>query len=305
MMIKTLLEAPHYYTQVIQLIEKSFSYQPQFHFDIDFHPLMGPSNHTNCHLLIENSKIIGHIGVLPRILQHQGLQSKVILLGGICIDATFQGKGLFKNFFNSVINNYKEHSLAFLWSNLDQFYLKYDFIQAGHLYSHGNLDATTELLKEENFKPAELKSLPLSDKTTIYQLYQNQTKNMSTLVRDISDWKKIEMITSMKTYIKRDNKNNIEAYAFLGKGMDLTNILHEVIAKPDSDVSGLDKFKRWSPTTPTQDYQTLYGFLVKILNKELFEADLKVSITATDDFELIKTIFAKKLPVYIFGCDSI
>ncbi len=77
-----------YYKDTIRLIETGFNYPDDHHFDIDFYPLISKDNLVNCHILIDNNKVIAHIGTLPKLLNDQ----QVILMGGIVVYSNYQKK---------------------------------------------------------------------------------------------------------------------------------------------------------------------------------------------------------------------
>lgn len=221
--IKTLKEKPSCFEATLQLIEKSFHYQAPFSFKTDFAPLMDESNHHNCFILIdENDRVLSHIGVKERIISISGEDIPVAMLGGIAVDGDFRGKGYFQTLLQDVLAEKRSDTALFLlWSNQESLYSKYGFYLCGRQYEFNQTN------KKSGFKKTIYEQLSQKQKIEIQGLYENSFKKLYlSLYRDSSDWSLLGKITSSELYI-REEENKISDYFFLGKGQDLTGIIHE------------------------------------------------------------------------------
>lgn len=226
----TLLERPEYLEKTLELIENAFNYPHDHNFSNDFYPLMESENHQHNHILInEEGTILGHIGVKLRKISFQNANLDCALLGGIAINPTFQGKGLFKKLMSEVLSIYKnEVGLFILWSNKFELYEKFQFHKAGAQIQTGNQDQLSPYLKSL-FKKTKFENLSENETQQIINIYEDVTsKNYLTFERTKKDWDSLKKIESIDLYILETNDGKILSYFCQNKGHDLTNIIHEL-----------------------------------------------------------------------------
>jgi len=268
---------PEYYEQTINLIETAFNYSESNSFESDFAPLVHPLNHQNLHILIEDDQVVAHIGIRLRDFGHQNLSSPVALIGGIAIKDSHRGQGLFKSFFEEIIELYKDKvSLLFLWSDLDSLYKKFNFYQTGGIIQTGERiflesDVDNQYTK---YKANEITDKDFSRLKDLYSLYFE--KNHTSLLRDDFSWSLIKDIKSTDFYVFKKN-NKIESYFCVGKGQDLEHIIHEFVANPivqDEVEEFVNQFRLWLPLAENEKYQkskVLFSCFMKIGNENLFK----------------------------------
>jgi hypothetical protein len=242
--IKKLNTIPFKYFETIHLLNKSFGYQDndQFNFKNDFAPLINDENLNNSFVLIDKNsyKIVGHIGV--KYFSFKENKFKVAFIGGVCIDEAYRGKGHFKQFFNYILENeltFKNLDFAILWGNEHKLYSQWDFYLDFTL-----LQTIPTQKKPSSFVPLQweqcsLIQLKINELNQIYNLYKNETKKTGFMIpRNINDWFQIKKIQSSNLFILREIdksctkvQSKIIAYYFKGKGLDLGNIIHEIIGE--------------------------------------------------------------------------
>ncbi|WP_417337180.1 GNAT family N-acetyltransferase [Halobacteriovorax marinus] len=272
----TLAQAPDYFDETISLIEKGFKYPTHHSFLTDFYPLLGPLNHHNCHLLIDNKKVIGHIAVKERTLHYKGIETPVALIGGIVIDERNQQQGNFTPFFKNIQERYKDdNSLFLLWSDLKSLYNRFEFYEAGGVIQTGTKKLLNENLSSD-WKQTTFKSLSPEDFDQVKDLYANQ--NNLTLKRSESDWDQIKEITSSNLYIKKSDV--INSYFIKGKGNDLTNIIHEFITSHDpiDQYELFSDYQLWLPEKYNKVFNKkdiFYSSFMKIANPILLSNFLR------------------------------
>lgn len=268
----TLANSPNFFNETISLLEESFEYPTHHSFLIDFYPLVGPSNHDHCHLLIDDQKVIGHIGIRKRKLSYKGKQLDVALIGGIAIHSKYRGQGVFSRFFKDILKKYeKDVSLMFLWSDLSSLYNKFNFYEAGGVIQTGRKILLKESLNP-NWIETNLKSISNEQFEEIKHIY-NQRKDFH-LLRDESYWSAIREVSSAKVFIKKDSNDSIYSYFILGKGHDLDGIIHEYNVEDEKDFfTEIDCYKLWLPESKNKLFhkkEIRFGYFIKISDLKRF-----------------------------------
>jgi GNAT superfamily N-acetyltransferase len=262
----TLANSPNFFDETISLLEQSFEYPSHQSFLTDFYPLVGPSNHNHCHLLIDKQKVIGHIGIRKRKLSYKGETLEVILLGGIAIHPNYRGQGIFSDFFKSIIEIYnKDAALMFLWSDLSSLYKKFNFYEAGGVIQTGRQTLLNESLSSDWIE-SNLKSISNDQFEDIKSLY-NDRKDLH-LIRDERYWSAIREVSSARLFYKVNSQEKILSYFILSKGHDLDGIIHEYNVENEKDFfKEIDCFKLWLPENFNKFYhkkEIHFGFFVNL-----------------------------------------
>ena len=239
--IKTLNQFPERSEEVLEIIHQEFNYPQEHSFHDDFYCLFNKDNFKHCHVVLINDEIIGHIGIKLRQLGIKNIWTPVALIGGIAIKKKYQGQGLFKKVFQKILIQYaSDVSLFILWSNLSNFYKKFHFYECGETIQTNN--NSFNLNSFEKYKKVKLSELNFSQLDQIKKLYQKdfEQKNLG-LKRNPQDWQEMQSVKSCDLYIKEIN-DCLSAYFFVGKGKDLSGIIHEA-----SDTANIDlaNFKMW------------------------------------------------------------
>lgn len=276
-MMINLKERPELFQKTLDLIEKCFQYKDEHSFAVDFAPLMDPSNWHHCFILLseDQSEVIAHIGLKERELQLSGTEYPVLLIGGICVDENYRGKGIFKNFFEEILKSLKKDYMAhFLWSDQEELYSKFHFYQVGGQVQLGN--SSEYNLEEHGYKRTEWSELSPKEFLEITELYDHSIKNCISLKRNLNDWDLIKKIKSTHLYIRK-NEKEVLSYLFLGKGQDLQGIIHEFVHKAncgESTIKALANHKLWLPegiAKTDENSQTFYTAFMKIAHLPQFQ----------------------------------
>ena len=227
----TLESRPELYNEVVDLIEKSLNYSSDNNYEIDFLPLMDVANQKHIHIFHEQDTIFGVIGCYPTHLEHESHQVPVVFIGGICIDEQFRGKGLFKIFFEHILNLYQEQcALFFLWSDLHELYSKFNFVPAVTQYeSLGSWSKLRQEINNYGFQqifPERDHDLHLWKQ--IPALWENTTKNWWRIGRDENKWIQILRMHSCHKFVRLNSDGQVQDYFFVNKGEDLDGVIHEI-----------------------------------------------------------------------------
>ena len=257
--------SPEYVQETVKLIEKEFGYGETHSFAEDFYPLINKNNHHQCFIAVENNKVIAHIGVLKRRIPfHKGSLS-IAMYGGIAVDHSMQGKGVFKKLFNHVHSQYKDIGLHLLWSEKTELYRKFDFIPAIEMNEYLP-QQTKHPFKVEKSSIKEINEAQLS---TIKDLYNHSDELR--IERDDEHWNDLKQIESTDLYLIY-HSNKLINYFLINKGADLTGIIHEYGHINEEQLSLFQNYG--SVWTTFQSHQknckTLLASIIKIGNLKNF-----------------------------------
>jgi predicted N-acetyltransferase YhbS len=235
--ITTLSEQPDLIDQATGLIETQLGYSFDNSFAVDFYPLFNEKNWENCFVLVDNDKVVAHLGVKFTSIVVQDAHFPLAFLGGICVATEQQGRGHLRVLLNYVIEQFESTVALFcLWSELDQLYQKFDFHEAGNIY---------QLNGQRN--PSELKGLPPSQLTTLQKVQMKHLRSLlqeriHLLHRTDQDWEDIFKVESSRFVIADD------FYLVYNKGQDLDGIIHEFAhSNPEEFSKAFSGFQLWTP----------------------------------------------------------
>lgn len=286
----TLAHSPNFFDETLSLLETAFKYPSHQSFLTDFYPLLGTHNHEHCHILVQDGKVVGHIGINRRTLLCKSQKLEVLLIGGIAIHPSFQGQGVFSSFFESILDKYRDKAaLMFLWSDLTSLYNKFDFYEAGGIIQTGRKTLLKESL-DSSWIESNLKDISIEQFREIKSLYNS--KSRPHLLRTENDWSAIREVQSAKLYYKENENNEISSYFIIGKGNDLPGIIHEYFAKDEEQFfKEVDTAKLWLPELYNSLYhkkEIHYGHFVSISSFPQFSTfllnitDSELSLNASD-----------------------
>ncbi|WP_127715161.1 GNAT family N-acetyltransferase [Halobacteriovorax sp. HLS] len=263
----TLAKNPSFFEETISLLERSFNYPKHHSFLTDFYPLISPSNHDDCHIIIDEEKVIAHVAIKKRKISFKGQSLDVGFIGGIAVDSKYRGQGVFSTFFKDILSKYNEElALMFLWSDQSSLYEKFFFYECGGMIQTGKKVLLEESLPPQ-WKKSNLKDIPLPLFKSLSVLYEKEQGFKVT--RTKNDWSLIREISSTKIFYKNDG-NNILEYFLLGKGHDLEGIIHEhYFSNTEKSLNQLDIYKLWLSEDFNKIYrkkEILYGYFIKIAN---------------------------------------
>jgi predicted N-acetyltransferase YhbS len=278
--LSNLRDRPDLFDQTIALIENSMGYDKHESFKIDFFPLMEKNNSEHDFILLENSKVLGHVGVKVREIGNFNLKMKVALIGGVAVLEEYRGKGILKRILKEVFTKFDHKvGLYILWSDLTSLYKKFDFHLAG---------AAVESAGSQNknfynrYTKTKLNNISTGDFNQIKSIYREfSLKDYLSFLRTDEDWESLKKIESVDLFILKDDNNKILGYFCQNKGMDLRGIVHEFgyLKENQNEIHKLfHSLKTWFPSVSSEDFpgKNIYqGFLrmgsLEIFNKFLWE----------------------------------
>lgn len=271
MEIVTLSQRPELEESLIKMIETSFGYTSKNSFRNDFNPLIA-HNHKNLFMIVENDQVLSHVGMLRKkfkILNYH----PVALLGGIATHPDHRSKGYSKTLIEFILKNFSEEfSLFFLWSNLVDYYAKFNFhLAGGFIHAKSNEDG------QYKYKKTKLKDLSNQQLEQIITLYNDSCfKHFAQPVRSTQDWKNIVNTKSIDLFLSEDD-STIKSYYLQNKGQDLQGVVFEVAWANDVDkidvYHSIKNAQIWLPESEKvyfESFQLSYLGMLRISNPALF-----------------------------------
>jgi len=310
----TLYDHPELVDQTLEIIENSFAYTSNFSFKTDFYPLMSEKNWPNNLIAIErkNNQVIGHLGFLKRSLHINGKNFPIGMIGGIAVSSSFRKSGIAGTLLSRCIElNTSDVGLFLLWSNLSDYYRKWDFTENGKVFvtQAGNNPTSPDQLGFLKISPDE-RSAYTPQLSLLYNTHINN--HFISLVRDEESWDDLLCITSSDLFVHRSLSGQVDGYFFKGKGFDLQDIIHEyVLPKSIPLESFCNLGEIWHASIEglaLLPHKTLFMAMLRPGSQNLFK-QLSQQITpgnfpATTDAQ-IAALFNSSTPWFISGLDSI
>lgn len=262
--VTNLYDSPEYEKETLNLIESALGYDKKNSFSVDFYPLFNKDNFKNCHILLEDKKVIGHIGCLPRKLELLTLHP-INMYGGIAMHPDYRGKGFFTDFFKQVLMSSPKAALHFLWSEQLELYERFDFYPCLELNHYNRADSPSP----SEWTKTQLNKLEESQLRQIKDLYT--TNDEIRIVRDEKHWGSLSKVTSSELYLKLDGEKILN-YFFMHKGQDLADIIHEYGAIDNQVLSEMIQYGHvWSPFNAKADLtkQILFGSVARLGENQL------------------------------------
>ncbi len=268
MRIDTLKNHPEKVRETVTLIEDALHYKSLYSYEIDFYPLMNTDNHQNCFIVLneKDEKVIAHTGIIKRKINLKGNLFDIILIGGVAVSQKARGLGVAKKLLTHIIDTFSNQcTMMILWSDLEDFYKKFSFYQAGIQHQTGV--SNFQVHNTNGYQETKLTHLSKTDKERLQQIYTNYHKNCITINRTNHDWLLLEKINSTRLFIKRNSNGDISSYFFYEKGFDLKDIIHEAgtVDSHEKLIQEISSYKWWPP------------YNVDIVSESRFSAFFKIS----------------------------
>jgi GNAT superfamily N-acetyltransferase len=183
-----------------------------------------PKNSPNIRIVKdENNEIVSHAVLKPTIVRTPYAVFNIGMIGSVMTDPRYRQQGLSASLIEGCIEQAHVLKCDFLilWTDLYDFYRKFGFELAGTEIS---------LIINGSFKPEkprnDLKIINSHqiDPNAILRLYNLHSVTSHRTAEDI---KKYLHIPNCRIYTAWNQRNQLEAYAIEGKGVDLQGYVHE------------------------------------------------------------------------------
>lgn len=210
-------------SQVHAFLDKNMREQQGWSVMQEYPLAFDPKNSPNIRIITENNEIVSHAVIKPTLVKTPYAVFNIGMIGSVMTDPRYRQQGLSASLIEGCIEQAKLLKCDFLmlWTDLFDFYRKFGFELAG---------TEVSLIINNQFKPVaprtDLKIIcgQQIDPQAILRLYNLHSV---TSVRTAEDIKKYLHIPNSRVYTAWNQKNQIEAYAIEGKGIDLQGYVHE------------------------------------------------------------------------------
>jgi len=182
---------------------------------------LNPQNLHNMSIIESDEKIVSHAVIKPIITKTPFAIFKLGAIGSVVTDPNFRNQGFSSLNMQNCLAKASAQScdLVILWTDQYEFYQKFGFELAGVECSY----QLNQPLPIEN-KEAKFIKGPQIDAQAILKLYHQHTVCG---MRTTEDIQKFLRIPNSNIYTMWSQQNQLLAYAVEGKGIDLTNYVHE------------------------------------------------------------------------------
>lgn len=182
--------------------------------------VLGEDGACFSYCLMDHDQVVAHANLWPRRLvdRERGREHRIGLVGNVATVETRQGQGLMRR----VMDEVKERAMGWglqalvLWSDLTEFYQKLGFASYGlerrYLARTRLLPASSGWVANEGPATAEL-----------VRLMEARLAVSATLARSGDEFQRLLTIPGTNLWTQPD----LGAYAVMGKGMDMINVVHE------------------------------------------------------------------------------
>jgi GNAT superfamily N-acetyltransferase len=209
--------------EVYSFLDKHMGQDRQWSVLQEYPLAFDPKNQHNIRIITDENEIVSHAVLKPTILKTPYAIFNAGMIGSVLTDPRFRQQGLSANLIENCLDQARRLScdFAILWTDLFEFYRKFGFELAG---------CEISLILNENFKPAsrrtDLKIIQGKqiDAAAILRLFHLHSTHS---LRTADDIKKFLQIPNCRIYTAWNAKNQMEAYAIEGKGVDLQGYIHE------------------------------------------------------------------------------
>jgi GNAT superfamily N-acetyltransferase len=188
----------------------------------DEYPLMfREENMGNLRVVVEDDRIVSHVGFLPVDFHVDGVDMHLGLLGSVATDEAYRGRGLATACLNAAEQAVRDDggSVSILWADDRAFYERQGYVRAGR---EDLFVIPTRLLRRRNDRSGIRPATP-GDADRLANVHGTLRART---IRPPRDWKLLLKTPRMLTLVyERDRR--VVAYACCGKGADFEGVVHE------------------------------------------------------------------------------
>ncbi len=204
----------------VSFLDDAFDYQSPNTYEVDFAPSFQSENLKNGRLLFVGDDLVSTGISCLKSAQTPTGSLKIAVIGAIATAPAWRKKGYSKRILEWLIGEAEASGVdgCLLWSDTPEFYARFGFQPVGHQLLYPLKDFKVPVPGED------LKLEPVWSPDEVLPLYE---QHKSRVLRTAGDWNDLERITSCMRFQARDNTGVVQAYAGVGRGKDMVNVIHE------------------------------------------------------------------------------
>jgi len=209
------------FSSVLQFLNANLRPQQGWSIQTEYPTALSNHNLKNMRIIKENDEILSHAVLRPLLTKTPVGIFKVAAIGSVVTSEKYRNRGLSKTVIEDCIREAQNQAcdFAILWTNLYEFYRKFNFELAGSEISF-IID----------------KDLPVPDGSLRFShganvspeaLIRLFTQHTVSTVRTYEEVRKYLQIPNSNLYTAWDKDGSLRAYLVEGKGADLQGYIHE------------------------------------------------------------------------------
>ncbi|MEQ1876525.1 MAG: GNAT family N-acetyltransferase [Bdellovibrionia bacterium] len=212
---------PAEYSRILDFLNRNLRGQQNWSIANEYPTALGETNLGNIRIIKENDEILSHAVLRPLLVKSALGIFKVAAIGSVVTAPDYRNHGLSRRIVEDCLNASRAQGcdFAILWTNLYEFYRKFDFELAGSEISFV-IDKDLPVTSSE-FRFVEG---PAVDPEPLLRLFSQHT--VST-IRTFDETRRYLQIPNSRVFTAWDSTGNLRAYAIEGKGADLQGYVHE------------------------------------------------------------------------------
>lgn len=208
-------------TKVVDFLNHQLRPQQEWSINAEYPLAFSANNLNNIRFIEVNGEIVSHAVVKVLLIKSPAGLFKVAAIGSVVTHPQYRQKGYSTKVVQSCLELARQEDcdLAILWTDLFDFYRRIGFELAGQEIS--------VVLEQELKIPADglrFVESPRVDPQAIARLYSRHTVGS---IRSAQDIQKFLAIPNSRVFTAWDSTNQLQAYAIMGRGADLTGYIHE------------------------------------------------------------------------------
>jgi predicted acetyltransferase len=206
---------------LIQFLDRSLRQDSNWSIAKEYPTALTPSNLHNIQIISDEDQIVSHAVVKPLIVKTPHLVLKVGAIGSVVTNPEYRNQGYSSQIIQSCLKlcEKQQCDISILWTDLFEFYRKFDFELAGYEYSF--------VIDKEILTPNLDLRFSNDPRVAVEAILRLYTQHTVCTVRSTDELKKYLSIPNTKIYTAWSSDGRLAAYAVEGKGIDLNGYIHE------------------------------------------------------------------------------
>jgi len=299
--------------RVLNFLNHSLRSQASWSIAAEYPTAFAPNNLHNMRIITEGDEVLSHAVLKPLIIKTPTVIFKVGAIGSVVTNEAHRNQGLSTQIIEDCLAQAERQQcdIAILWTDLYDFYRRLGFELAGTEIS---------VVVEEEFQaPDPTLRLSKDSKVAAEALHRLYSTHSVNSIRTVEETRKFLSIPQTQVYTAWDSSGQLAAYAVEGKGVDLSNYIHEwggsvtailtllsyirrekqkpvTIIVPRHSQNLLQRLRE-KPVTYNQGYLGM----IKILNLDQLAAKIKRAFRSEGIADIV---LEKRGDQYLIGCNG-
>lgn len=209
------------FPEVLKFLDQSLRPHSQWSIASEYPTALQPGNLHNIRIIKDGQSVLSHAAIRPLVLKTPIAIYKVAAIGSVVTSSEHRQQGLSRQIIEACLEEAEAQNceVAVLWTDLFDFYRKFDFEVAG---SEVSIFIDREL--PERAPGLTIREGSNVDPAALLKLYNRHTVGT---VRTQEEVRQFLKIPNSRVYTAWDQKGTLVAYAVEGKGADLNGYVHE------------------------------------------------------------------------------